>query len=50
MAPHQDSHAVELATTRQGLTGLISATLAMAFGISVAAAGMLVAVGMWLER
>jgi len=50
MAPNQDSHAVDLGTTRQGLAGLISATLAMAFGISMAAAAMLLAAGMWLER
>jgi hypothetical protein len=50
MAPHQDSHAVDLGTTRHGLTSLISTTLALAFGISMAAAAMLVAAGMWLER
>ena len=50
MTPHQDVQAVDIETTRQGLTGLISATLAMAFGISMAAAAMLVAAGMWLEQ
>jgi len=37
-------------STRQGLTGLISTTLALSFGISMAAAAMLLAAGMWLER
>ena len=50
MAPHHDSHAVDLEATRHGLASLISTTLAMALGISMAAAAMLVAAGMWLER
>lgn len=50
MAPHDDSHAVNADATRHGLTTLISTTLLLAFGISMAAAGMLLAAGMWLER
>lgn len=48
MAPIHDSPADTIETQRQGLTGLISTTLALSFGISIAAAAMLLAAGMLL--
>jgi hypothetical protein len=50
MAPNHDSQTTTMDSARQGLAGLISATLVMSFGISMAAAAMLLAAGMWLER
>ncbi len=51
MAPNHDSPTVDtIETQRYGLAGLISTTLALSFGISMAAAAMLVAAAMWLER
>jgi hypothetical protein len=50
MAPDHDSPLTPMDSTRQGLAGLISATLMMSLGISMAAAAMLLAAGMWLER
>jgi ABC-type phosphate transport system permease subunit len=50
MAPNHDSQIGNMDAARDGLTSLISGTLVMSFGISMAAAAMLLAAGMWLER
>jgi hypothetical protein len=50
MAPDHDSPAITLESTRHGLATLISTTLALSFGISIAAAAIVLAAGMWLEQ
>lgn len=50
MASHIETHAASLQTDKPRLAHLISTTFALSIGISIAAAAMLVAAGMWLER
>jgi hypothetical protein len=45
-----DSPSVPVQSQPVALTTLISTTVALSFGIALAAAAMLVAAGMWLER
>ena len=49
MTPH-DSPSVSVGQQPVALASLISTAVALSFGIALAAAAMLIAAGMWLER
>lgn len=50
MAPPPDAPNAPAEPRSLGLGSLISTTVVLSFGISILAAIMLVAVGMWLDR
>lgn len=50
MTPRDETHATVLAPASPGIAHLISTAVALSLGISMAAAAMLVAAGIWLER
>ncbi len=50
MPPIEHAQTAHIETTRHGLAGLISATIAWSFGIAMLAAVVLLAAGVWLER
>lgn len=50
MAPNHDTRTISIDSPPQGLGQLISTALALSFGISMAAAAMLLAAGILLEQ